>query len=101
SYSVANRTRDIGILMALGAQASQVTGPIIREGLTLAAIGIVLGLVCAYAATKAIGTFLFGAEATDPLNIAALAALLLLVALLASYIPSRRALRVDALTALR
>jgi putative ABC transport system permease protein len=101
SYSVANRTREIGIRVALGAQPSQVIGPIVREGLTLAAIGIVLGLVGAYAATKAISTFLFGIEATDPLTFAGVALLLLLVALLASYIPSRRALRVDALSALR
>jgi putative ABC transport system permease protein len=101
SYSVANRTREIGIRVALGAQPSQVIGPIVREGLTLAAIGIVLGLVGAYAATKAISTFLFGIEATDPLTFAGVALLLLLVAFLASYIPSRRALRVDALTALR
>jgi putative ABC transport system permease protein len=101
SYSVANRTREIGIRVALGAQSSQVIGPIVREGLTLAAIGIVLGLVGAYAATKAISTFLFGVEATDPLTFAGVALLLLLVAFLASYIPSRRALRVDALSALR
>jgi putative ABC transport system permease protein len=101
SYSVANRTREIGIRRALGAQPSQVIAPIVREGLTLAAIGIVIGLVGAYAATKTISAFLFGVEATDPLTFAAVAALLLLVAFLASYIPSRRALRVDALSALR
>jgi len=101
SYSVANRTREIGIRVALGAQPSQVMGPIVREGMLLALIGVALGLAGAVAATKVIGAFLFGIEATDPLTFAAVAVLLLLVALLASYVPSRRALRVDALTALR
>ena len=101
SYSVANRTREIGIRVALGAQPSQVMGPIVREGMLLALIGVALGLAGAVAATKVIGVFLFGIEATDPLTFAAVAVLLLLVALLASYVPSRRALRVDALTALR
>ncbi len=101
SYSVAQRTREIGIRVALGAQADQVIWPIVREGMTLALIGVGLGLAGALAATKILAAFLFGIEATDPLTFAAVAALLLVVALAASYIPSRRALRVDPLTALR
>ena len=101
SYSVAQRTREIGIRVALGAQADQVIWPIVREGMTLALVGVGLGLAGALAATKILAAFLFGIEATDPLTFAAVALLLLGVALAASYIPSRRALKVDPLTALR
>ncbi|HJR59602.1 MAG TPA: ABC transporter permease [Vicinamibacterales bacterium] len=101
SYSVAQRTREIGIRVALGARPAQVMGPIVREGLVLALLGVSLGLAGALAATKVLAAFLFGVDATDPLTFAAVAALLLIVALLASYIPSRRALKIDPLTALR
>jgi predicted permease len=101
SYSVAQRTREIGIRVALGARPAQVVGPIVREGMTLAVMGIALGLVGSLAATRVIAAFLFGIEATDPLTFTSIALLLLAVALLASYIPSRRALRVDPLIALR
>jgi putative ABC transport system permease protein len=101
SYSVAQRTREIGIRVALGAQPRQVTAPIVREGITLALIGIALGLAGAIVATRLLSSFLFGIEATDPLTFAAVAAVLLMVALLASYIPSRRASKVDPLDALR
>lgn len=101
SYSVAQRTREIGIRVALGARPAQVVRPILREGLLLALTGVALGLGGALATTKVIASFLFGIEATDPLTFAGVAALLLLVALLASYVPSRRALKVDPLTALR
>jgi putative ABC transport system permease protein len=101
SYSVAQRTREIGIRVALGARPRQVVSPIVREGMTLASIGVALGLVGSIAATRLISSFLFGVAPTDPLTFSAVAVLLLAVALLASYIPSRRALRVDPLTALR
>jgi putative ABC transport system permease protein len=101
SYSVAQRTREIGIRVALGARPAQVTGPIMREGLRLAALGIGIGLAGAFVATRLLATFLFGVEPGDPLTFAAVTALLLGVALLASYLPSRRALKVDPLTALR
>ena len=101
SYSVAQRTREIGIRVALGARPAQVIRPIVREGMTLAVIGVVLGLAGALAATRVVAAFLFGIEATDPLTFGAVAALLLVVALVASYVPSRRALKVDPLTALR
>ena len=101
SYSVAQRTREIGIRVALGARPRQVVNPIVREGMTLAAIGVALGLAGSVVATRLLASFLFGVEATDPLTFAAVAGLLLGVALLASYIPSRRALRVDPLTALK
>jgi len=101
SYSVAQRTREIGIRVALGARPRQVVSPIVKEGMTLALIGVALGLAGAAAATRLIASVLFGVEPTDPLTFSAVAVLLLLVALLASYIPSRRALRVDPLVALR
>jgi putative ABC transport system permease protein len=101
SYAVARRTSEIGIRVALGARPAQVMTPVIREGMTLASIGVAIGLAGALAATKLISSYLFGVGATDPLTFTAVAALLLAVAFLASYIPSRRALRVDPLTALR
>jgi putative ABC transport system permease protein len=101
SYSVAQRTREIGIRVALGARPGQVSLSIVREGLTLAVIGIAVGLAGAFAATRLISTFLFGIDATDPLTFAAVAALLLCVAVAASYLPSRRVLRIDPLIALR
>ena len=101
SYSVTQRTREIGIRVALGAQPRQVLAPVIREGILLAAAGIAVGLVGAFAVTRVLASFLFGIGATDPLTFILVSALLVLVALLASYIPSRRALRVDPLIALR
>jgi hypothetical protein len=101
SYSVTQRTREIGIRVALGAQATQVVLPIVREGLILASAGIAIGLGGALAATRLLSTFLFGVSPTDPLTLGGVAVLLLAVALLASYIPSRRAMRIDPITALR
>ena len=101
SYSVAQRTREIGIRVALGAQPRQVLAQIMREGMKLAVVGVGLGLLSALAAGRALATFLFGVPATDPLTLGSVAALLLAVAALATYIPSRRALGVDPLTALR
>ena len=101
SYSVAQRTREIGIRMALGAQARQVLVPVLREGFSLALAGIVIGLAGSVAMSRGLKSFLFGIEGTDPFTYAAVALLLLSVAMLASYIPSRRALRVDPISALR
>jgi len=101
SYTVALRTREIGIRVALGAQSRQVVLPILREGLTLAVVGVAVGLAAAAAAARLLSSFLFEIGPTDPLTFAVVAALLLAVALLASYIPSRRALGVDPITALR
>jgi predicted permease len=101
SYSVSQRTREIGIRIALGASAAHVMRSVVREGLLLGAIGVAIGTAGAMAATRVLSSFLFGVEATDPVTFAAVAILLLAIAALASYVPSRRALRVDPLTALR
>ena len=101
SYSVTQRTREIGIRMALGARPGQVMLPIVREGLMLGLAGVVTGLAGSFAATRVLAAFLFGVDPTDPAAFAGVAVLLLAVAFIASYIPSRRALRVDPITALR
>ena len=95
------RTREIGIRVALGAAPRQVLMPVVREGVTLALAGIGIGLVGAIAAARASSAFLFGVGASDPLTFLGVALLMLLVATAASYIPSRRALKVDPVVALR
>jgi putative ABC transport system permease protein len=101
SYSVTQRTREIGIRVALGAKPNQVLLPVLREGLVLGIAGIALGLIAAIAATRLLASVLFGIEPTDPITFGSVATLLLLVSAIASYIPSRRALRVDPTTALK
>jgi putative ABC transport system permease protein len=101
SYTVTQQTREIGIRVALGAAPSQVILPTLRTGVVLAMTGIGFGLVGAYIAGRALSAFLFGVQPGDPLTFAGVATLLLLVAAAASYIPSRRALKVDPIIALR
>jgi putative ABC transport system permease protein len=101
SYSVTQRTNEIGIRVTLGAQSTDVFRIIVGEGLRLALAGVGLGLVAALALTRALQSFLFGISASDPLTFACVAALLTLVALAASFFPARRATRVDPIVALR
>jgi putative ABC transport system permease protein len=101
AYSVAQRSSELGIRMALGAQPYDVLKLILGQGLRLIAGGIVLGLAAAFALTRLMSTLLFGVSATDPSTFAAIAILLTLVALLACWIPARRATKVDPMIALR
>jgi predicted permease len=101
AYAVNQRTREIGIRMALGAQAGDVLKLILREGVVLIGIGLALGIAVALATTRLIEGFLYGVKATDPLTYALIAFLLAFVALLACWIPARRATKVDPMVALR
>jgi len=101
AHSVTRRTQEIGIRMALGAQRRDVLRLVIGEGARLTAIGLVIGIALSLAATQLISSLLFDVKATDPLTFLVVAVLLSVVALLASYIPARRAMRLDPTIALR
>jgi putative ABC transport system permease protein len=101
SYSVAQRTHEIGIRMALGARRPDVLTLVVKQGMVLALMGIAAGSVLSLAMTRLISGMLFGITATDPLTFAAVAALLGTVAFLANYLPARRASKVEPMVALR
>ena len=101
SYLVAQRTRDIGIRIALGARQSDVMRWVLGEGARMALVGVGIGIAAAYALTRLMSKLLYGVSATDPLTFLAVAILLTLVALAACYIPARRAMHVDPIVALR
>jgi ABC-type antimicrobial peptide transport system permease subunit len=101
AYSVTQRTREIGIRLALGAERSKVAGLVIRDGLILCLIGLTLGLAGAFGATRLLRGLLYQVAPTDPGTYAAVAILLMVVSLLACWLPARRATRVDPLIALR
>jgi putative ABC transport system permease protein len=101
SYSVVQRTREMGIRVALGAQRESISRMVVREGVLLALIGVGAGLGASLFAVRLIRGLLYGIGATDPVTFIAVPMLLMAVALLASYVPARRATRVDPLVALR
>ena len=101
SYAVTQRTREIGVRMALGAQPKDVLNVLMRHGLMLVSVGVGLGLAASFALTRLMTDLLFGVEPTDKTTLVAMTLLLVAVALLACFIPARRAMKVDPLVALR
>jgi len=101
SYNVARRTGEIGIRMALGAQRRRVVWMILGEVLVLAALGLAIGIATALGASKFVASLLYGMKPNDPTALAAAVSILLCAALLASYMPARKASRIDPMIALR
>jgi hypothetical protein len=101
SYTVSRRSREMAIRMALGASRREVQGMVLREGLRVTAIGVAIGLAAALALSRVMAGYVYGITSTDPVTLVGASLLLMLVSLLASYVPARRATRVDPMTALR
>ncbi|HSY58515.1 MAG TPA: FtsX-like permease family protein, partial [Terriglobales bacterium] len=101
SYSVARRSKEFGLRMALGAQQHDVLGLVMKQGVALTLIGVGLGIAAAFGLTRLMTSLLFGVRPTDAITFVTVSALLGAIALCASFIPARRATRVDPMTALR
>jgi putative ABC transport system permease protein len=101
AYSVSQRTREIGIRMALGAQPGDVTRLVLKEGMIPVGIGISVGLGAGLALAQLVASLLYGVSATDPITFASVTLLLAAVAFVACYVPARRAMKVDPIVALR
>jgi ABC-type antimicrobial peptide transport system permease subunit len=101
SYSVSQRTQEIGIRSALGAQSSHVLGMVLKQGMTMAVIGTTIGVVLSLLLFRGLGTVLYGVKSFDPVTLSSVSAMLLAVAFVASFVPALRATHVDPVIALR
>src|SRR5438067_6377756 len=101
SYSVARRTNEIGIRMALGARRADVVSLVMKESMTMVGVGVVIGLAGAFGASRFVATLLFGLAPTDPLTIGLAVSVMIVVSAFAGYLPARRAARVDPMVAIR
>ena len=101
AYTVSQRRRELGIRLALGARQEDVRNMVVRQGVLLAAAGVIIGLAAAFALARLVTNLLFGVGATDPLTFAVIPIVLIVVAILATYLPAWRASRVDPVEALR
>jgi len=101
SYAVAQRTREIGVRVALGAQRGHVLAMVVRQSAALACAGVAIGIVAAFVVSRSLTTLLYGVSATDLVSFAVVPAILGVATLLATYFPARRATRVDPLVAIR
>ena len=101
SYAVDQRMQEIGIRMALGADQRKIMSMVLGQGLRLAVVGTALGLAGAYGLTRLLANFLFGVKPSDPLTFSIVAVILIVVTLLAAFVPTKKAMRVDPVLALR